>query len=67
MKINNLAKILICAVLAILISAVVVGITLQAVATFEVEMLPNLIFPILIVAIPAYIFVYYSLFKKKRK
>ena len=60
-------KVIVCIVLAVIVSVLVVGIAMQAVVKFELAMLDKLILPIIIVAIPAYFLIYVGLFKKKHK
>jgi membrane protease YdiL (CAAX protease family) len=64
---KKIIQIIICIVLAVIVAIFVVGISMQAIAKFELSMLHKLIFPIILVAIPAYILIYSYLFKKRRK
>jgi ABC-type spermidine/putrescine transport system permease subunit II len=54
----KILRIIVCIALAILAAIWAVSFTIRTFATFEMEMLPKLIIPIIIVAIPAYIIIY---------
>jgi len=66
-KAIKIMKIIISVILAILSSIWVVSFTMRAIATFEFAMLPKLVFPIIIVAIPAYLLIYNTFFSEKQK
>ena len=66
-KTIKILKKIVSIVFAIIISILVVGFTMRAVATFEFEMIPKLIVPIIIVAIPVYILIYRDLFNEKKR
>ncbi|MDR0927534.1 MAG: hypothetical protein LBO69_07195 [Ignavibacteria bacterium] len=60
-------KIIVSIILALVASIFLVALCMQAVAVFEVEMLPGLWLPIIIVWFFAYMFIYGALFKRRRK
>jgi membrane protein DedA with SNARE-associated domain len=64
---SKIWNLIFCGILSIVVSTIIVVVSIQAVAKFEMAMLPKLILPIIIVVIPAYILIYSGLFKKKRK
>ena len=69
-SVMKIIKIIFCAFFAVFISIGVVAICMQAVLKFSFEMVPRLFVPIIIVAIPVYIFLYKDLFNdffKKKK
>jgi len=64
---NKKLQLIISAIISIVIAGFVVAITVHLLAKFELRMLLNLIIPIVIVFFPTWSFVYYGMFKKKRK
>ena len=63
---KKIIRIITTIILAIIVAALTVGIAMQAVAKFDFAMLPKLILPIIIVAIPAYALIYNYFYGKKR-
>ena len=60
-------KIIVSAACAIFVSIWVVSLTMRALEVFEMEMLPKLIVPIVIVAIPLFMLFYHSFFRRKKR
>jgi hypothetical protein len=59
-------KILISTILALFAGIIIMIMVMQLMFVFEAELLPRLLLPAIIIAIPAYMFIYWALFKKKR-
>ena len=64
---NKKLQLIISAIISIVVATFIVAITIHLFARFEIQMLPRLIIPIIIVFLPTWSFVHYGLFRKKRK
>lgn len=64
---NKKIQVIISIIVSIVIAVFLIAVTIHLIARFELNMLPKLIIPILVVFFPTWCFVYYGMFKKNKK